>query len=648
MKVALRTILFLLFFTAVLTVNCHAQSDAEIYLDKATSVLRMPDSALLYLSKVDLTGASDSELVEYNRLTGSAYFYKGYADSAVVYLSHAYALVDSSQCSRQFASVVNALAVILHRSEARDKASQFYVQALGCAEYLNDTLLKSRIYNNLSIILLEIGEVREASSYADKSIDLYKKLGNGKALAGAFNSKGQIFLSLNKLDSAWMFFEKSYLLRQSNDDRNGLAIALNNMGYVRARQEKYDEAVDLYKQSAEIRQKLGNLLGQASILVNLAEVEVERANLVEASEYLENAEIINEQLRSADLTSRILLGRSELAKATGQFEDAFTLLRSHYQLEDSLRSDRILAEVNSARYAATIAEARNNVKRAKLKEIEQGELISRQRLINLWLGISLAVFIGLLSLLLYQLRALANLRATLSQQKELAEKQAKSRKEALSEVVHEIRTPINAMISLTEVIMEEDDMNEIRTYSDIINKSAHRLSNTINNVLSISRIEEGNYQLVSIRENITQMLSDLIDSLSPQAKTKGIELHRKLEEEAEVWLETDRSVVEIILMNIVGNAIKFTSTGQVTVSLTESSDEVIIAISDTGPGIKEEEKEKIFEAFYQSAAAKTVSQQGSGLGLSITKAYMDLLKAKIKVDSVVGEGSVFTLFFPKA
>lgn len=81
--------------------------------------------------------------------------------------------------------------------------------------------------------------------------------------------------------------------------------------------------------------------------------------------------------------------------------------------------------------------------------------------------------------------------------------------------------------------------------------------------------------------------------------------------------------------------------------MVESEDEIAISVSDTGPGISEEEKERIFEAFYQSAAVKTVTQQGSGLGLSITKAYVNLLKARITVDSVLGSGSVFTVYLPK-
>lgn len=142
-----------------------------------------------------------------------------------------------------------------------------------------------------------------------------------------------------------------------------------------------------------------------------------------------------------------------------------------------------------------LTEAKNKVRSVQLEESQREESLERQRLINLGLTIFVAVVVRWLALLLYQLRMLVNLRRTLTEERDNAKQSAEHRRRTLNTIVHEIRTPMNALIALTELIEQENDPVEVKQMTELLTKSAQRLSSTTNNVLIFSRLEDGSLAL---------------------------------------------------------------------------------------------------------------------------------------------------------
>jgi len=448
-------------------------------------------------------------------------------DSAIANFSSAMASMDSAHCTDQYALVSNGMAVVLHAAGLRNEAIEYYTKSLGCVEFRNDVALKLKIYNNLSILNRELGNFDRAQKFVDKAFAL-TDLKEPYALASLYNSRGQNFLLIDQHDSALRYFTLSDKNRHPKDEK-GKAIGLNNLGFVQSLLGNYDAAMEYYKSAAVIREKIGDLHGSASIFINMANIAVEGGDLDQANGLIQNASLLNQNVQSSEIGARLLAARSNLEEKKGNTAQALDLLRQYQRMSDSIMAQSMIREATASQYTIALAEAENKVKRIQSKEADRDATIVRQRVINLSLGIAIAVFIGLFSLLLYQLKLLSDLRKTLTNERDQAERKAQLRRETLNAVVHELRTPMNAIVSLAELIKIEDDPMEVLAMTDLLQKSSTRLLGITNNVLTFSRLEEGFAEPVLCPENLTQMVEDIAKLLSPQATVKHLEFTREIE-----------------------------------------------------------------------------------------------------------------------
>ncbi|MDB9709742.1 ATP-binding protein [Salibacteraceae bacterium] len=622
-----------------------AKTDAyESLLINAQSSLNHPDSSLAILHKTKADSGNDSLNAEYYRIKGSAFFYKGIIDSAISYFSSAMALVDSSECDQQYSKVANGLAVVLQSAGMRRNAIDYYSKSLGCAEFRNDRNLKLKIFSNLSILNNELKDYESSQYYIDKSLEIINPEDN-KMLATLLNTKSQNFIAQTMYDSASYYAELSLSKRPINDLK-GRAVNLNNLGYIYGLKGDNARSREYFEQSARIRKEIEDLFGLASIFINLADLSIGEMKLDEASHLIQNAQILSSKVHSHQIELRLYSSLSKLKEAEGNAEQALKYLKKSQAINDSLMRDDQLKNLQYAQYGVTLSEAQNKVKRIQKEEELRNETIDRQRLINLLLGVGIAIVIGLLSLLIYQLKMLMNLRKELTQERDEAKSNAEFRRETLNSVVHELRTPMNAVISLADILQIETDPEEVKKLTKLLSKSSARLLSTTNNILTYSRIEQGSVEVVLRPIDLSELVTDLCALLELKAKSKNFELTRVIPEN--IIAKVDKSILEILLMNLIGNAIKFTKIGGVDVSIKESDDYIEISVSDTGSGISDEDIENLFEPFFQgSADQNNTSQEGTGLGLSICKHYADLMGAKIRVRSELKVGSVFTLFIKK-
>jgi len=644
-RILFLTVFLLLSSMLIKAQSLGAKTDAyESLLINAQSSLNHPDSSLAILHKTKADSGNDSLNAEYYRIKGSAFFYKGIIDSAISYFSSAMALVDSSECDQQYSKVANGLAVVLQSAGMRRNAIDYYSKSLGCAEFRNDRNLKLKIFSNLSILNNELKDYESSQYYIDKSLEIINPEDN-KMLATLLNTKSQNFIAQTMYDSASYYAELSLSKRPINDLK-GRAVNLNNLGYIYGLKGDNARSREYFEQSARIRKEIEDLFGLASIFINLADLSIGEMKLDEASHLIQNAQILSSKVHSHQIELRLYSSLSKLKEAEGNAEQALKYLKKSQAINDSLMRDDQLKNLQYAQYGVTLSEAQNKVKRIQKEEELRNETIDRQRLINLLLGVGIAIVIGLLSLLIYQLKMLMNLRKELTQERDEAKSNAEFRRETLNSVVHELRTPMNAVISLADILQIETDPEEVKKLTKLLSKSSARLLSTTNNILTYSRIEQGSVEVVLRPIDLSELVTDLCALLELKAKSKNFELTRVIPEN--IIAKVDKSILEILLMNLIGNAIKFTKIGGVDVSIKESDDYIEISVSDTGSGISDEDIENLFEPFFQgSADQNNTSQEGTGLGLSICKHYADLMGAKIRVRSELKVGSVFTLFIKK-
>lgn len=220
------------------------------------------------------------------------------------------------------------------------------------------------------------------------------------------------------------------------------------------------------------------------------------------------------------------------------------------------------------------------------------------------------------------------------------------RDQFLANMSHEIRTPMNAIVGLTNLLVQSKLDEQQSKYLEVIKKSGDNLLVIINDILDLSKIEAGKMELEHIAFPLLPMLEALRTILSVKSDQKGITLEIETNPELPLYIIGDETRLTQILMNLTGNAIKFTDNGGVKITVTAKNIgadlyDITFSVSDTGIGIPLDKQEKIFESFGQAASDTTRKYGGTGLGLSISKQLVELHHSELKIKSFPGKGSEF-------
>jgi PAS domain S-box-containing protein len=232
--------------------------------------------------------------------------------------------------------------------------------------------------------------------------------------------------------------------------------------------------------------------------------------------------------------------------------------------------------------------------------------------------------------------------------KDRAEESDRLKSAFLANMSHEIRTPMNGILGFTDLLRTPDLSGEQQlVYINIIKKSGDRMLDIINDIIDISRIESGQMRVSFSKTNINDQIENIYSFFLPEVKEKGIEFTFKTALPAkDAIIKTDGEKLFAILTNLTKNAIKFTSKGSIEFGYRKIDNEIEFYVKDTGIGILPEQKDFIFKRFRQGNESLSRNYEGAGLGLSISKAYVELLGGKIRVESIFGKGSVFYFTVP--
>ena len=232
--------------------------------------------------------------------------------------------------------------------------------------------------------------------------------------------------------------------------------------------------------------------------------------------------------------------------------------------------------------------------------------------------------------------------------KEKAEESDRLKSVFLANMSHEIRTPMSGILGFAGLLKKPKlTGDKQQKYISIIEKSGARMLNIINDIIDISKIEAGLVELNITESNINEQIEYIYTFFKPEVETKGMKLSFNNPLPAkEAIIKTDREKVYAILTNLVKNAIKYSKEGTIEIGYKKEGENLTFYVKDTGIGIPKERQEAIFERFIQSDITDAMANQGAGLGLSITRAYIEMLGGKIWVESQEGIGSTFYFTLP--
>ena len=223
----------------------------------------------------------------------------------------------------------------------------------------------------------------------------------------------------------------------------------------------------------------------------------------------------------------------------------------------------------------------------------------------------------------------------------------------LANMSHEIRTPMNAILGMDEMIIRESESDKVMKYAGEIKSAGNMLLSIINDILDLSKIETGKAELIVSKFKIYTVINDVINITRSRATDKGLKYNISVSKVIPRGFVGDEVRIRQIMLNVISNAIKYTNEGEIGIDVDyklrddgEEGNEIVIAVSDTGIGIKEEDKEKLFESFERLELTRNRNIEGTGLGLTITVNYLNMMGGRILVDSEYGVGSVFTIHLP--
>ncbi|PTM11605.1 MAG: hybrid sensor histidine kinase/response regulator [Bacteroidetes bacterium] len=482
------------------------------------------------------------------------------------------------------------------------------------------------------------------------------------------------------------------------EDNTNLAISRYTYGKIELALNKYNEALDYFRSSKAIfeEQGLDELYVQATL--SEAEVNIKLLNYNEANILLDKVIILSKKYELDALQSSALnksgylaLKEKKLDKALSQTKKGLDIAENLKHLELLTESNHILSKIHEASENYSLAYSRLNTyqklndsilkiqkenlspeKRTQLiladkdaviknqaEEINQkNEASSLTRLITI-LSVALITILSLLTLSLYKnnnIRLKTNnmlykKNEELLTEKERAEIAAKTKSNFLSTVTHELRTPLYAVTGLTNMLLEEDPKPNQIQHLKSLKFSGEYLLTFINDILQINKIEANKVELDPEVFNLKYKVENVIAALNNSAMDNNTMIHFEYDKKLPEIFDGDQLKLSQILINLIGNSIKFTKDGDIWVRLTQlkkakNIHSIRLEVEDNGIGITKEKQDNMFESFSQGSVQINRKYGGTGLGLSIVKGLVDILKGKIYLKSELGKGTSFFIELP--
>lgn len=402
----------------------------------------------------------------------------------------------------------------------------------------------------------------------------------------------------------------------------------------------------------------GILDTKAEALYQIGTIEMSHNRNNLALNYFNKALELNAKNKNLEQKANILLALSTVHEKMLDKNNAYTYLKQHTNLKESitLLDNEKLGVDDYEKFKET--ERLEAMARINKENIQKEKTSKFSKLISI-LAIALISILSLLSLSLYKNNIIRTRSNQLLEEKnkelilakEKAEKASNARTEFLSTVSHELRTPLNAINGIAHLLLEDKPKKSQMHYLESLQFSGNYLTNFINDILEINKIDSKKAEIENINFNLKQLLENIQSSLKELASQNSNDFCLDIDPNIPDYLIGDPTKLSQILLNLINNALKFTHDGAVIVSaklvaMEEDQASIHFEVKDSGIGIPEDKLEAVFDSFSQGSVGINRKYGGTGLGLTIVKKLVHILGGEIKLESVVNQGSTFSFELP--
>ncbi len=654
--------------------------------------IKNPDSAVYY-AQLQYDFASTIKNKEFQVLAlnaqGDAYLLKGELDIALDLFTQALELAENLSDKRLKINTLGNISSIYDSKRDFEKALEYHQQILEISEEINDQfdhlefqikglLLESKIYSKnlnfkkaiavanqtlklaneindipriaesyhlLGVISYRAGDFNKMFYYEKQSLDYWRKTNNIKKIAKGINSIGYAYQELGEYENAIRQYDEGLTFSRKHNQLEEEGNCLNYLGESYLLKGEYEVAQNYFKEALTIKEANNFTLELPWLLAKMGESYLAQKKYKDALEVCKKAFDLAADEDDAEHIACLCLYKSH--KNLGNYYESLVYYEKWNDLNKNLgktETNKALLQVDF-KHQLTLDSLLQIQEKRVVEEAHREEVQQKNKTRNILAGGGLLLFMfagGIYSRLRYTRKA----KAIIEEQKKKVEQSEKYKEQFLANMSHEIRTPMHAISGMTKILKRNEHPPTQDEYLNAMQTNSENLVVILNDVLDLSKIEAGKLEIEHTPMSPKSVIENVVLLLKFKAEEKGLKLSYKVANDVPDLVMGDLTRLNQILINLVGNAVKFTEKGSVDISLGVENNKLKFSIKDTGIGIAKRKLEHIFDAFEQAKGSTSRFYGGTGLGLSISKQLVELQQGKIRVESTEGQGSTFYVTLP--
>ncbi len=500
---------------------------------------------------------------------------------------------------KDYGITLGNIALVQRRLENYESAIDYLILSDSIFKETNFLPGKAYVEYSLAVVYKNKGNIEEALKYNRKAIESYQSLGNRKRLAYAQYTMGSIHWEQKEFSKALSFYQTALITSSDIKDSVNIGYSLKAIGDSYHKLKDTNNALAYLFDALEVAKDVELNLVELDVYESLSNIYIEESNYEQAYIYKNLYSVVRDSFHSVE--------KRELAN----------------EIEAKFQNEQKTKEI-------ALLESEKNLQTLQLnKRINERNTIIAFSLVMLTLAVLLYKQYRIKQRTNEKLRELDRLKSNF-----------------FANISHEFRTPLALIKGPIERLEQNLDENLSKDNVRMIRRNTNRVLQLVNQLLDLSKIDEGNLKLEPTEGDIYKCLRAATSSFSSHAAQRNIDYKVQIPQ-TKLWASFDRDKFEKIVYNLLGNAFKFSENGSIiSIETQYTGDDLKIVVSDSGKGIPKEKLPFVFDRFYQVDGGSTKEKEGSGIGLSISKELVELMDGTITVSSEINEGSIFTAQIP--